>query len=71
MPADPPFGPAGIGEPAAAMTRQAEVPSGNLEAPVETPLAAQHGVVVGQQAPDPIETLRASREVPEPDSLGG
>jgi hypothetical protein len=71
MPADPPSGLAGVGEPTAAITRQAEVPSGDLEAPVETPLDAQHGIAIARQATDQTETLRASREVPEPDSLGG
>jgi hypothetical protein len=71
MPADPPSGLAGVGEPEPAITRQANLPYGDSGPPAALPLDAQHGIAFEGQATDPTETLRASREVPEPDSLGG
>jgi hypothetical protein len=71
MPAELPPKQAETGKPEAAVTRQPDVPIGDPDPPVGTPLDEQRGTALGGQATDLAETLSASRDVPEPDSLGG
>ena len=71
MPAEPPHRQAETDEPEAAVTRQPDVPIGDPDPPMGIPSDEQRGTAIGCQATDLAETLRASRDVPEPDSLGG
>jgi hypothetical protein len=51
--------------------QRADTLSDPPEPPVEVAPYEQRGTVTWVQAADPAGTLRASKEVPEPDSLGG
>jgi hypothetical protein len=59
------------GQTGAKMPEQAEPLCNRPDAPVQVSPDEQHGTATWVQAADPAGTVRASKEVPEPDSFGG
>lgn len=51
--------------------RPEPLPSGTAGTPAEARPAGAKGVVAPPQAPDAAGEVQASKDVPEPDSLGG
>lgn len=55
----------------AKLPEQAEPPCNRSDAPIQASPDEQRGTATWVQAADAAGTVRASKEVPEPDSFGG
>ena len=71
MSTEPQPEPAGTRVPDGGAQQQATGPSDQPDAPIDTSPGDQRAAAPWTQATDASGALRATREMPEPDSLGG
>ena len=71
MSTEPPSEPAGTGVPDDAAQAQAPASSGPADASIDVSPSDQRVAAPWTQATDASDALRATRDTPEPDSLGG
>ena len=71
MSTEPQPEPAGTRVPDEGVQQQAPASSDPLDAPIELPPDDQRAAALWVRATDSSGALRATRDVPEPDSLGG